>query len=263
MADPLKIQIVIPCFNEAERLDCRQFQDFVQRTRGGINFLFVDDGSTDATSQLLETLSCANPETIAVFHLAHNQGKGEAVRQGFLQALRAEVDFVGFWDADLATPLDTIPAFCEMLVAKPDIDIVFGARVQLLGRSIERRALRHYLGRIFATLISLALDLKVYDTQCGAKLFRASPQLREVFSTPFGSRWLFDVEILARLIQMQRAGYLSPVEQMVYEYPLPCWRDVSGSKLGYRDFVIAVIDLCRIYGKYLQTAKTSNPSPSG
>lgn len=263
MANPLQIQIVIPCFNEADRLDCSQFQEFVQRTLGQVAFLFVDDGSTDGTPQVLETLRRACPEAIAIHRLPQNRGKAEAVRQGFLQALQGGVDFVGYWDADLATPLDTVPAFCELLVARPDVDMVFGARVQLLGRSIERRALRHYLGRVFSTLVSLGLDLKVYDTQCGAKLFRATPQLLEIFSVPFSSRWLFDVEIVARLIQLARAGGLAPVERTIYEYPLPRWRDVSGSKLRYWDFAVAIFDLLRIYRRYLGGSKLSRPSPGG
>lgn len=244
--------IVVPCYNEEERLVLEPFRDFIGRTHAQIRFLFVDDGSTDGTGQRLEELRSACPEAIEIHRLASNCGKAEAVRQGMLKALAREVEYVGFWDADLATPLEALPAFCTCLAERPDFDMVFGARVQLLGRDIERRALRHYLGRIFSTAVSLMLRLKVYDTQCGAKLFRASPVLLELFRTPFLSRWLFDVEIIARLVQLhRRAGGRSPAET-ICEYPLLRWRDINGSKVRGRDFLFAAIDLLRIYLKYLR-----------
>lgn len=244
--------IVIPCYNEEKRLALETFREFIGCTRSQIRFLFVDDGSTDGTGQRLEELRSACPEAIEIHRLASNRGKAEAVRQGMLQALGSGAEYVGFWDADLATPLETIPAFCAYLAEHPHFDMVFGARVQLLGRDIERRALRHYLGRIFSTAVSLMLKLKVYDTQCGAKLFRTSPLILELFRTPFLSHWLFDVEILARLIQLHyRTGARAPAET-ICEYPLPRWRDISGSKVRGRDFFIAAFDLLRIYLKYLR-----------
>ena len=119
--------------------------------------------------------------------------------------------------------------------------MVFGARVVLLGRRIERWALRHYLGRVAATAISLVLGLRVYDTQCGAKLFRATPSVRALFEQPFAARWLFDVEILARFILSLR-GDREAVRDAIYEYPLSEWTDVAGSSLTPADYGSA--DIC-------------------
>jgi dolichyl-phosphate beta-glucosyltransferase len=243
--------IVIPCYNEAARLPVQQFKAF---TCAGhlVQFLFVDDGSTDATWSVLEGLCQEAPQRFAARRLPFNVGKAEAVRQGVLRAFEAGPDYVGDWDADLATPLEVIPAFCELLDDRPDLEMVFGARVQLLGHTIERKALWHYFGRVFATAASVALGLAVYDTQCGAKLFRASPAIRSLFEEPFLTPWLVDVELLARLIQARRGTPLPQAEAVVYEWPLPEWHDVAGSKVKPWDFVKGLCGLARIYWRYLR-----------
>ncbi len=96
----------------------------------------------------------------------------------------------------------------------------------------------------------MVLGLEVYDTQCGAKLFRACPKIKALFQQPFHSRWIFDVEIIARLIQASRGNELMSPEHVIYEFPLTEWRDVPGSKLRSSDFVRAVWELARIRNCY-------------
>jgi dolichyl-phosphate beta-glucosyltransferase len=243
--------IVIPCYNEAQRLQIHQFKDDACEGHAQ-RFLFVNDGSTDGTLKVLQTLRDEDPQRYAICDLPRNVGKAEAVRRGVLLACDADPDYVGYGDADLATPLEAIPAFCELLDARPDLEIVFGARVRLLGRAIARSTLRHYLGRMFATAASVVWGMGVYDTPCGAKLFRASPAIRSLFQEPFLTRWLFDVEILARLLQARRGTRLPPVEDIIYEFPLDEWHDVAGSKVRARDFAKAFVGLAMIYGYYLR-----------
>lgn len=241
--------IVVPCYNEAERLPVEAFQGFARRTRG-IRFLFVDDGSTDATFDVLRALKASSPDSFDVLALAANAGKGEAVRHGFLAALESDPDYVGFWDADLATPLEAIPEFRDVLDGRPDIEMAFGARVRLLGRAIRRNRLRHLLGRLFAITASLFLRVDIYDTQCGAKLFRVTPDLPVLFQEPFATRWIFDVEIIARLMRARTGTERPQVRDIVYEVPLSEWRDAAGSKIKVRDFVIAIFGMIDILRKY-------------
>jgi glycosyltransferase involved in cell wall biosynthesis len=241
--------VIIPCYNEEKRLDVASFRDF-KSTPHSVTFLFVNDGSTDGTLRLVESLNAADPATFKVLHLPRNRGKAEAVRQGVLSAIDSGPDYIGFWDADLATPLGTISEFIEIAESRPHLELIIGSRVKLLGRRIERRRSRHYLGRIFATAVSAVLDLEVYDTQCGAKLFRACPAIHALFRQPFCSRWIFDVEIIARLIQSRRDKKLPQPEDVIYEFPLIEWTDIPGSKLRYSDFVLASWELFQIRRHY-------------
>jgi dolichyl-phosphate beta-glucosyltransferase len=219
--------IVVPCYNEVQRLPIQSFKDFACAGHTQ-RFLFVNDGSTDGTSRVLKTLHDEDPGRYPICDLPRNVGKAEAVRRGVLLAFEADPDYIGYWDADLATPLEAIPAFCGLLDARSDLEMVFGARVRLLGRTIARSPLRHYLGRVFATAASAVLGLGIYDTQ-----FRA------LFQEPFLTRWLFEVEILARLLQARRGSQLPPAEDIIYEFPLDEWHDVAGSKVKARDFAKA------------------------
>jgi glycosyltransferase involved in cell wall biosynthesis len=245
--------IIIPCYNEEKRLDVASFRRF-KSSLHKITFLFVNDGSTDQTLQLLQSLNASDPTKFAILNLTQNQGKAEAVRQGLLAAIGSHPDYVGFWDADLATPLDAIAEFIELAESRPELEMIIGSRVKLLGRHIERRPSRHYLGRFFATAASAVLGLAVYDTQCGAKLFRASSAI-SFFQQPFCSRWIFDVEIIARLIQARRGKEFRQPEQVIYEVPLLDWKDIPGSKLRYSDFGRAAWELFRIRNRYFRNQK--------
>lgn len=245
----MKCIIVIPCFNEGQRISVNTFCEFLNDEKC-VKFQFVDDGSTDNTFQILKSINIRYPESTDILQLKKNSGKAEAVRQGMLLALSKEPDFVGYWDADLSTPLTEISRFINVFSSNFEIDWVFGSRVKLLGRQIERDLFRHYSGRIFATCVATVLKLSIYDSQCGAKMFRASGELEKIFAQKFKSRWIFDVELLARLKKYRKKTKKNPLHKTIYEVPLKSWIDVKGSKLKSRDFIWAAIDLFIIW-KYL------------
>ncbi len=244
------VSLIVPCYNEARRLNTKQFREFFAAQRTVLT-LFVDDGSTDQTFEVLSELCSGFESSRFILRSDRNRGKGEAVRRGMLHAIdHLNPAVAGFWDADLATPLVSVPRFLEVLEQQPTLEMIFGARVQLLGRHVKRSAARHYLGRVFATAVSSALGMPIYDTQCGAKLFRVRPETRGIFAQPFLSKWVFDVEILARYQQLfRREG--RDLAEAVYEYPLESWIDVAGSKVRPADLFVAFRDILRIRHKYL------------
>ncbi|HYZ83522.1 MAG TPA: glycosyltransferase [Bryobacteraceae bacterium] len=239
--------IVVPCYNEELRLQLDRFREYLSRT-SGVRFLFANDGSRDRTAELLHQFQAEIGDRVDVLDNKINQGKAAVVREGMIRALSGS-EFVGFWDADLATPLEAIDDFLCILKTRPEIQMVFGSRVKLLGREVERNALRHYLGRVFATFASITLQLPVYDTQCGAKIFRVTPQLESVLAKPFRSRWIFDVEMIARFLQLEKVN--GPrLRDGMYEFPLHRWVDVAGSKVKPKDFLRATLELFDIWRTY-------------
>ncbi|GAC1403895.1 MAG: hypothetical protein NVSMB65_20360 [Chloroflexota bacterium] len=246
--DVPRVILVVPCYDEEVRLAPARFLE-AELPGHRLEFLFVNDGSKDGTLRVLEALRARDPGRIGVLDLGRNRGKAEAVRRGIGQALARQPTYVGFWDADLATPLAELPLFCEILGTRPEVDLVVGARVKLLGRAVERKAYRHYFGRVFATAVSQLLRLAIYDTQCGAKLFRATDEVGALFAQPFLSRWVFDVELLARYRNAVEARGRDAAAG-IYEVPLREWQDVGASKVRPRDAVRAWGDLARIYLHY-------------
>lgn len=247
MTSDLLTTIIIPCYNEEKRLSRKKFLHFLDKTQD-VKFLFVNDGSTDNTGTLLDNLAGQRPDKIESMNLPVNQGKGEAVRLGLLKAMAGESKIVGYWDADLSAPLNEILRLRQILLEHQSLDAVIGARVKLIGRTVNRTIWRHYIGRIIGTLISISLRFAVYDTQCGAKLFKTSSKLRELLKEPFFTRWLFDVEIIARsLLSIATQGKMS---LNFYEEPLDAWHHVGESKIGLADFPTIIKELWRIRCRY-------------
>lgn len=237
-----KVTIIIPCYNEYLRLKIDDFQSF-SLAYPDIYFLFVDDGSTDDTPALLSKLQKTLKDKARVITLRKNTGKAEATRRGILSAIDQGCDYTGYWDADLSTPLTEIPGLVHAIENK-DLDIAIGSRVKLLGYHIERKLIRHIAGRIFATIASNTLGLPVYDTQCGAKVFKNNGKLKIAFSEPFICGWSFDVEVLRRYLLVDS---ITSTATSFEEVPLREWRNTEGSKVKSHDFFIALYELLHMH----------------
>jgi dolichyl-phosphate beta-glucosyltransferase len=240
--------LLVPCYNEAERLPGLMFAKFLA-AHPNIVIVFVNDGSADATDQvLLNVQKQAGSRQVQILSLERNCGKAEAIRRGMLWVLSEDFqqhyrsDLIGYVDADLATPLSEMQRLIEIASRRPEIMAVVGSRMSLQGHQVTRTLTRQCLGKMFALAASLTMGIGLRDTQCGAKLFRKGSYLQEVFSQPFLDRWFFDIEILARMQSMH-------VSQ-IYECPLEQWRDVANSRLRTHDFALAPWKLCRLAMAY-------------
>lgn len=237
--------LVVPCYNEERRLPVAELRAFLD-ARANTSLCLVDDGSADGTLRLLESLAAERPDQILVHAVSPNGGKAAAVRAGVRHvAALGRWDLIGYWDADLSTPLGEIDRLLATLASEPRCLIAMGSRVKLLGARIERRVMRHVLGRIFAACASVILGFPVYDSQCGAKLFR-----REIvdvfFGEPFSTRWLFDLEILARLRNHLGVAGMDRAR----EVPLSAWLEVGGSKLRMSEMIGVPLELLQIRKRY-------------
>lgn len=247
------LALVVPCKDEARRLVVSEFLNAIHE-HPYLTLLFVDDGSMDSTAETLAFLERESP-SIRALYLPVNVGKAEAVRRGVNWLLKnTKCETVGFWDADLATPFSELDAFVGAMEANPSCVAAIGARWPHLGVQIDRSAFRHFTGQAMKLLIRLMLNIPVYDTQCGAKIFRRDIAA-DIFRTPFMSRWLFDVELLRRMSS-------ADLRRCVTEIPLSFWRDVEGSKLTARDAMHLLPDLVRIAMTSRPAAEFSIPMPA-
>ncbi len=240
-----EVCLIIPCYNEEKRLNVPVFEHFLLN-HSNYHLLFVDDGSTDDTDQILTGIVHRFPNAFKL-SLSKNSGKAQAVREGILSAIaKQDYHFIGYLDADLATPFHEILKMEDVFKRNPHFKIMLGSRWKRLGVQINRTWFRHYLGRIFATVVSLLFNINVYDTQCGAKLL-ANQSLDKIFQEKFKSSWFFDIEILLRLI---RQNPDIEIDDWAAEVPLEQWSEVAGSRIKIIDFLLVPVHLMRIKWHY-------------
>lgn len=233
-----QLSLVVPCRNEARRLRPDAFCAFVDGNPA-VQLVFVDDGSNDETARVLNTIRLQSPERVAVLTLDRHRGKGEAVRTGMRHCLEHHsADAIGYWDADLASPLEESIRLADLLHLHAETVGVLGVRIPGSGREIHRTPLRRLGGRVYGRLGAFAVGMRLADPQCGAKIFRRSEQLAELLRQPFSARWAFDVELLVRLDAASRGAHWRLIE-----VPLLEWRDVAESRLQLTERVRAFGEL--------------------
>lgn len=216
-APAVDLTLVIPCYNEAARIDAclSAATAYVAGLPGGGEVVVVDDGSTDGTGARVAAVAATRPD-VRVVALPRNGGKGAAVREG---VLAARGDVVVFLDADLAVDVAHVDRVLPAL--RNGVDVAVGCRhVPGAAVAVPQGPVRRALGRGYLGLARALLGIPVADVTCGFKGFKRRVAL-DLFGAARCTRWGFDAEVLHLAA---KAGY------EVVEVPVT-WRDGAGSRV--------------------------------
>ena len=241
------VTVVIPAYNEARRLPrlLAEFQPLLD-SEPRLSLVIVDDGSDLDHFQAIEAIVASHVaagRNMSLVRLPHNSGKGAALAKGFELA---QTPYVGFIDADGSVSATEFMRLACYLTQDPLVDAVLASRVKMLGMKVERRLLRHLMGRVFATAVSVVFDIAVYDSQCGCKIYRRDavmPLLPMVHS----KGWLWDTQLMILLYVRGKKLIEVPVH----------WSEVPGSKVSLLWDPLRMLGELLLFRRHLQ----SHPAP--
>ncbi len=249
------VGVVIPCYNEEERLMSNEFLSYIDKN-SGYHLCFVNDGSKDNTLEVLHELREGREDYITVYNCESNGGKAEAVRLGMLHmAEKKDLDYIGFLDADLSTDLADFDDLVK-LIETSDFKIVSGSRISRMGANITKESARKIVSLTINFVIRKILSMNFKDTQCGAKIFHKDV-IAVAFKQKFITQWIFDVEIFKRI--SIHFG-LKKAKAMLCEKPLKRWIHADGSKLSMKDSVKILGQLAQIAWVYRFKNKSTSSS---
>jgi glycosyltransferase involved in cell wall biosynthesis len=224
------LTVVIPAYNERRRIvpTVASIAAHLAATPLTWELIVSDDGSTDGSPEQLRALGMTN---LRVVSSGVNEGKGAAVRRGFLAARGRAVLFA---DADCSTPIAELDPMLAALQA--GADVVVGSRTIDGAATTNKSGLRHLLSTTLRLIVSVLLPTGVQDTQCGFKLFRRDVA-RELAEAQTITGFSFDLELL----------YLAKRRGMnVVEHPVS-WFDAPGSTVDpAKESIRFIRDILRI-----------------
>ena len=236
---------IVPCYNESKRWNKTYWEKMVSLSN--TFWVFVDDGSTDNTQNLINDLKQRN---VKLIKMLKNSGKSEAIRYGVLWSisnLLSEYDSIGYIDSDGAFNKNDVEHLNNVFVEKHKIDdeiSIWASRVALSGRKIHRKPTRHVLGRIISLIVSAGRNNIAYDTQCGLKYFHFNNKTIDLFEKRFKTRWFIDIEIFIRFALRNKK------RMKIWEEPLMFWDEIPGSKINLSQIYILLKELVLI--KFMQ-----------
>lgn len=227
------ISVIIPTFNEQTRIGqtLDEICSFLKQEKFNYEIIVVNDGSSDQT---IKVVLEKNDPRIRLINLPKNSGKGAAVKAGIMAG---QGDLLLFTDADLSTPIIELKKFLQHTA---DYDIVIASRALKESRIIIHQPwYKEILGRLGNMIIRLVAVPKIYDTQCGFKLFK--PSIKKIFVQQRIKRWGFDIEIL---FLAQKCGLA--IKEMPVE-----WKNDFRTKVGIFSYLATLCELVKIQIYYL------------
>jgi len=240
----MKLSIVIPVYNEAERFPPKlePYLNWLDENLPNYEIILVDDGSTDGTLKYLEKLSSKKSQ-VKFIHNSQNRGRGFGMKTG---VLAASGDFILETDADLPVSPKHITKFLEYLEAHPECDYAIGSRGHQDSTFVMPQPfLRALFGHIFHFIFGCLFGKYFRDVMCGFKMFRRWTA-RDIFNHVYDERYLAAAEIV---LAGERLGY------KLKELPV-AWEDDRRSKVkvlkdSLRSFYgLAIMRLRAWQGKY-------------
>ncbi|MEK6935673.1 MAG: dolichyl-phosphate beta-glucosyltransferase [Nanoarchaeota archaeon] len=225
----MKLSIIIPAYNEEKRIipTLEEYYNFFNdKFRNEFEIIVIPNNCKDNTLEITQKFA-KNKKQIRVFNIPNYSGKGRAVMTGFELA---KGEYIGFSDADNSTNPEN---FYKLYKYKDNYAGIVGSR-KIKGAIInpKRRKMQDLSSFFFNLFVKLLFNLKYYDTQCGAKLFKKNIA-KFLVKNYLESGWIFDVNLL---YLCKKNGF------KIYEYPIN-WKDSEGSKLTIKDGFVSILKL--------------------
>ena len=223
--------IFIPCYNESKRLKIDDIRHYIENCNLSIDFYFIDDGSTDNTTNLISS-NLLDYDNVHLIILPRNLGKGNALRQGVIQMINLPYYYYGFIDADMDIPFMQLNNILNVLERNSGS---IGITIRNLKGKLDFGNLRSLLSVIMVYIANRIIGLKpgISDTQCGCKIFKKD-FAEVIFKDEFISNWLFDIEIFLRLKRIPTFSRNS-----IFEIPISRLNSSKDSNFNiFRNFII-------------------------